>query len=150
MIFLVFVKSPLPFVQMLSSDFSAFRLSKNWIDFVSGCCQRVVRYSFLDNEFEFLDINLYKNSFWVFIIKFQVFVISVEVNSENLTSVYFPYQSIKYCIWVFHCNFKILSFLGIINDRNCSAVMKIKDINDKFKFFLFWWIPFEDCLWPAW
>ena len=149
MIFFILIKSPLPFVQMLSSDLSAFSLGNNWTDFVSGCGQGVIRNSFFDNELESFDINLNENSLWIFIIEFQVFVVSVKVNCKYFTSKNFAYQTIKYGIWIFYCDLKVLCLLGIVYYRKSSIAFKIKNINYKFKLLLFGRIPLEYSLLSA-
>lgn len=143
MIFLVLVKSPLPFVQMLSPDLSAFRLSKNWTGLGSGCSQRVIRNTFFNNKLESFDINLNENSLWIFIIKLQVFVVSVKVNCKYFASKNFSYQTEKYCVWIFYCDLKIFRLLSIVNYGKSTITFKIKDIDNKFKLPLFGRIPLE-------
>ena len=128
---------------MLPSDFSAFGLSENWTGLGSGCSQRVIRNTFFDYKLKSFDINLNENSLWIFIIKLQVFVVSVKVNCKYFTSKNFAYQTEKYGIWIFYCDLKIFRLLSIVNYGKSTITFKIKDIDNKFKLPLFGRIPLK-------
>lgn len=131
---------------MLSFCLSTLRLSHNRIDFISGCSQSIICNSFFYNKLKSLNINLDENSLRIFIIKFYVLVVSIEIYCENFTSVYFTYQTKENSIRIFYCDFKIFCLLSIINNSKSTVVSEIKYIDNKFKLFLFGGIPLEHCL----
>jgi hypothetical protein len=131
---------------MFPSDLCAFTLLQDQLHFVPGCRQLVVRHTFWDHEIQFLHVDCHQNALWVFVVKFYLFVVSIEINCDHFAAVHFTDQAEKYGFRIFGCYLNVLSFLCVLDDFDVAITGQIKYINDKFKLFFFGRVPFEDDL----
>jgi hypothetical protein len=131
---------------MFPSDLSAFTLLQNQLHFVPGCRQLVIGHAFWDHEIQFLHVDCHQNALWVFVVKFYLFVVSIEINCDHFAAVHFTDQAEKDGFRIFGCYFNVLSFLCVLDDLDVAITGQIKYINDKFEFLFFGRVPLEDDL----
>lgn len=80
----------------------------------------------------------------ILVVELYLFVVCVEVHSDNLAAVYFAYEPEENSLRIFGCDFNVLSFLGVLDDRHDSITVQVEHVDDEFEFFLFGGIPLEN------
>lgn len=131
---------------MFPSDLCAFTLLQNQLHFVPGCRQLVVGNAFLYHEIQFLHVDCHQNALWILVVKFYLFVVSIEIHCDHFAAVHFTDQAEKDGFRVFGCYLNVLSFLCVLDDLHVAIAGQIKDINDEFEFLFFGGIPLENDL----
>ncbi len=82
----------------------------------------------------------------IIVIKLDFFVVCVKVYSDDFAAVDFSNKSKEDGFGIFGGDLNVLSFLGILDDREHAIIIEVEYINNQFEFLLFGGVPLKDQL----